>query len=64
MDTYQLTSSQGEADGVSEREYDVAGIGGGEFALRLVPHQRAAPFYRRTRTHTHTHPFSIISEYL
>jgi hypothetical protein len=28
MDTCQLTSPQGEADGVSEREYDVAGIGG------------------------------------
>jgi hypothetical protein len=28
MDTRQLTYSQGEADGVSEREYDVAGIGG------------------------------------
>ncbi len=36
------------------RGYDIAGIGGGEFALRLVPRQRAAPFYRRTRTHTHT----------
>ncbi len=54
-DTYQLTSSQREADGVSEREYDIAGIGGGEFALRLVPRQRAAPFYRRTRTYTHTY---------
>jgi hypothetical protein len=29
-------------------------LGGGEFALRLVPRQRAAPFYRRTRTHTHS----------
>ncbi len=55
MDTHQLTSSQGEADGVSEREYDVAGVGGGEFALRLVPRQRAAPFYWRSRLHTHTH---------
>jgi hypothetical protein len=27
-DTCQLTSSQGEADGVSEWEYDIAGIGG------------------------------------
>jgi hypothetical protein len=41
---------------VSEQEYDVAGIGGGEFALQLVPRQRAGPFYRRTRTHTHTLP--------
>jgi hypothetical protein len=55
MDTRQLTSPQGEADGVSEREYDVAGIGGGEFALRLVPHQRAAPLYWRLRSHTLTH---------
>ncbi len=54
-DTRQLTSSQGEADGASEREYDVAGIGGGEFALRLVPRQRAAPLYWRSRSHTHTH---------
>jgi hypothetical protein len=30
-------------------------VGGGEFALRLVPRQRAAPFYRGTRTHTHTY---------
>jgi hypothetical protein len=59
MDTHQLTSSQGEADGVSEQEYDVAGIGGSEFALRLVPHQRAAPFYRRSRSHTHTHTAQI-----
>jgi hypothetical protein len=28
MDTHQLTSSQGEADGVSEQEYYVAGIRG------------------------------------
>ncbi len=37
------------------RGYDIAGVRGGEFALRLIPRQRAAPFYRRTRTHTHTH---------
>jgi hypothetical protein len=36
-DTHQLTSPQGEADGVSKREYDVAGVGGGECALWLVP---------------------------
>jgi hypothetical protein len=54
MDTCQLTSSQGEADGVSEREYDVAGVGGGEFALQLVSHQRVAPLYRWSRSHTHT----------
>ncbi len=51
-DTRQLTSSQGEADGVSDRIMMLQALGGGEFALRLVPHQRAAPFYRRTRTHT------------
>ncbi len=59
MDTYQLTSSQGEADGVSEWEYDIAGVGRGEFALRLVPRQRAAPFYRRLRSHTHTHTHTL-----
>jgi hypothetical protein len=37
---------------VSEREYDVAGVGGGEFALRLVPRQRAATLYWRSRSHT------------
>jgi hypothetical protein len=36
------------------RGYDVAGVGGGDFALRLILRQRAAPFYRWTRTHTHT----------
>jgi hypothetical protein len=55
MDTCQLTSSQGEADGVSEWEYDLAGIGGGECALRLVPRQRVAPLYRWSRSHTHTY---------
>ncbi len=34
------------------RGYDVAGIGGGEFALRLVLRQRAAPHYPWSRTHT------------
>jgi hypothetical protein len=29
-------------------------FGGGEFALRLVLHQRAAPLYWRSRSHTHT----------
>jgi hypothetical protein len=53
MDTHQLTSSQGEADGVSDGGMTLQALGG-EFALRLVPRQRAAPFYRRTRTHTHT----------
>jgi hypothetical protein len=28
-------------------------LGGGEFALRLVPRQRAAPLYWRTSSHTH-----------
>ena len=47
-DTRQLTSSQGEADGVSNGGMTLQALGGGEFALRLVPRQRAAPFYRRT----------------
>jgi hypothetical protein len=58
-DTRQLTSPQGEADEVSEREYDVAGIGGGEFALRLVPRQRAASLYWRLRSHSHTYPNDV-----
>jgi hypothetical protein len=29
--------------------------GGGEFALRLVSHQRVAPLYWRSDTHKHTH---------
>jgi hypothetical protein len=37
------------------REYDVAGIGGGEFTLRLIPRQKVAPLYWRSDTHTHTH---------
>jgi hypothetical protein len=37
------------------RGYDVAGIGGGEFALQLVSRQRVAPPYWRSDTHTHTH---------
>ncbi len=53
MDTRQLTSSQGEADGVSDRGMTLQALGGGEFALQLVPRQRAAAFYRRARTHTH-----------
>jgi hypothetical protein len=36
------------------RGYDVAGVGGGEFTLRLVSHQRVAPPYWRSDTHTHT----------
>ncbi len=36
------------------RGYDVAGIGGGEFTLRLVPRQKVAPLYWRSDTHTHT----------
>jgi hypothetical protein len=36
------------------RGYDVAGVGGGEFALRLASRQRVAPFYWRSDTHTHT----------
>jgi hypothetical protein len=33
--------------------YDVAGVGGGEFAMRLVSRQRVAPLYWRSDTHTH-----------
>ncbi len=36
------------------RGYDIAGIGGGEFALRLVLRQRVALLYWRSDTHTHT----------
>jgi hypothetical protein len=35
------------------REYDVAGVGGGEFTLRLTPRQKVAPLYWRSDTHTH-----------
>ncbi len=37
------------------RGYDVAGVGGGEFTLRLVPRQKVAPLYWRSDTHIHTH---------
>jgi hypothetical protein len=40
---------------VTDRRMTSQAWGGGEFALRLVPRQRAAPPYWRTRTHTHTH---------
>jgi hypothetical protein len=30
-------------------------LGGGEFTLRLIPHQKVAPLYWRSDTHTHTH---------
>ena len=43
------------------RGYDVAGVGGGEFALRLVSRQRVAPLYWRSRTHTYTHWFLMSS---
>jgi hypothetical protein len=42
--TRQLTSSQGEADGVYDGGMMLQALGGDEFALRLVPRQRAAPF--------------------
>ncbi len=35
--------------------YDGAGIGGGEFALRLVPRQSVALLYQWSGSHTHTH---------
>jgi hypothetical protein len=37
------------------RGYDIAGIEGGEVALRLVLRQTVAPPYWRSDTHTHTH---------
>jgi hypothetical protein len=40
--------------------YDIAGVGGGEFALRLVLRQRAAPLYWRSRSHTHTHTHTFL----
>jgi hypothetical protein len=43
------------------RGYDVAGIGGGEFALRLVSRQRVAPLYWRSDIHTHTLHWPISS---
>ena len=43
----------------SPRGYDGAGVGGGEFALRLVPRQRVAPLYWRSSSHTHTHTYSL-----
>jgi hypothetical protein len=36
------------------RGYEIAGVGGGEFTLRLVPRQKVAPLYWRSDTHTHT----------
>jgi hypothetical protein len=47
-----LHSPQGETDVRSPRGYDVAGIGGGEFALWLIQRQRAAP---STGGQVHTH---------
>jgi hypothetical protein len=40
------------------RGYDVAGVGGGEFTLRLVSRQRVAPLYWRSDTHTHTRTYT------
>ncbi len=54
-DTRQLTSPKGEADVRSLEGYDVAGVGRGEFSLRLASRQRVAPLYWRSDTHTHTH---------
>jgi hypothetical protein len=55
MDTRQLTSPQGEADGVSDGGMTLQALGGGEFALRLVSRQRVALRNRWSRSHTHTH---------
>jgi hypothetical protein len=51
-----LHSPQGETDVWSPRGYDVAGAGGGEFPLRLVQRQGAAPLYWRSSSHTHNQP--------
>ncbi len=59
-DTRQLTSPQGEADGVSDGGMTLQALGEGEFALRLVSRQRVAPLYWRSRTHTHTYVRSHI----
>jgi hypothetical protein len=48
-----LHSPQGETDVWSPRGYDVTGVGGGEFALRLVPRQKADPLHWRSSSHTH-----------
>ncbi len=54
-DTRQLTSPQGEADVQSlEGVWHHGHWGGGEFTLRLIPHQKVAPLYWRSDTHTHT----------
>jgi hypothetical protein len=53
-----LHSPQGETGVRSPRGYDVAVVEGGEFALRLVPHQRAAP---STGGQVHTHKYSLCS---
>jgi hypothetical protein len=42
------------------RGYDVAGVGGGEFALRLASRQRVTPLYWRSDTHTHTHIHNLM----
>jgi hypothetical protein len=46
------------------REYDIAGIGGGEFTLRLIPCQKVAPLYWRSDTHTHTHTHFHTARYI
>ncbi len=52
-----LHSPQGETDMRSPRGYDVAGVGGGEFAFWLVLRQRAAPHNWRSSSHTLTHTY-------
>ncbi len=37
-------------------------LGGGEFALRLVPGQRVSPLYWRSSSHTHTHTHIFLSK--
>jgi hypothetical protein len=52
--TSQLTSPQGEADGVTDGRMTLQAWGRGEFALWLVPRQRVAPpLLEDENTHTH-----------
>jgi hypothetical protein len=59
MDTHQLTSSQGEADGVFEREYEVASIGGVNLPCGWYRVKGSLPS-TGGRDHTHTHTPRIL----
>jgi hypothetical protein len=64
MDTCQLTSSQGGADGVSEQEYDVAGVGGGVNLPCGWYRIRGQLPSTGGRDHTHSHTVSQHSRIL